>query len=183
MKIKIRSETTNDYSKITEINIRAFNQYNEARLIENLRKKKDFIADLSLVAEYNNRLVGHILFYPISIIGKGKKYSSLALAPMSVLPEYQNKRVGSKLIKKGLKIAKNLGFKSVIVLGYPEYYSRFGFEKASKWNIKPPFDVPDDAFMAIELVDNGLKNVSGIVEYPEEYKEDGEDGVRSSNFT
>lgn len=169
MEINIRPEKAKDYSKITDINNRAFNQYNEGKLIENLRKKEGFISDLSLVAEYNNQLVGHILFYPISIIGKDKKYTSLALAPMAVLPEYQNRGIGSKLIKEGLKIAKNLGFKSVIVIGYPEYYPRFGFKKASKWDIKPPFNVPDDAFMAIELVDNGLENVSGIVEYSEEY--------------
>ncbi len=169
MKIVIRAETIGDYSKITEINDRAFKGDNEGKLIENLRKKKEYIAELSLVAEYKNHLVGHILLFPLSIIGKNKRFPTLALAPMSVLPEFQNKGIGSELIKEGLKIAKKLGFESVIVLGHPEYYRRFGFKKASIWNIKPPFDAPDDAFMAIELVENALMDVSGMVEYPQEY--------------
>jgi putative acetyltransferase len=169
MKIVIRAETESDYSKITEINDRAFKGNTEGKLIENLRKKKEYIAELSLVAEYNNQLVGHILFFPLFIIGENKRSLTLALAPMSVLPEYQNKGIGSKLIKEGLKIAKKLGFESVNVLGHPEYYPKFGFKKASTWNIKSPFDAPDDAFMAIELVENALLNVSGMVEYPKEY--------------
>jgi predicted N-acetyltransferase YhbS len=88
---------------------------------------------------------------------------------MSVLPEFQNKGIGGKLIKEGLKVAEQLGFTSVIVLGHPEYYPKFGFEKASTWSIKPPFDAPDDAFMAIELVENALIDASGMLEYPQEY--------------
>lgn len=169
MKIVIRAETVDDYAKIREINNRAFNQDTEGELIENLRKKKEYIAELSLVAEYKNQLIGHILFFPLSIIGKNKRFPTLALAPMSVLPEFQNKGIGGKLIKEGLKVAEQLGFTSVIVLGHPEYYPKFGFEKASTWNIKPPFDAPDDAFMAIELVENALIDASGMLEYPQEY--------------
>jgi putative acetyltransferase len=172
MKIVIRAETVYDYAKIREINDRAFGQDIEGKLIENLRKKKEYIAELSLVAEYKNQLVGHILFFPISIIGKNNRFPTLALAPMSVLPEFQKKGIGSELIKEGLKIAKKLGFTSVIVVGHPQYYSKFGFKKASTWNIRPPFDAPDDAFMAIELVKNALMDVSGMVEYPQEYLDD-----------
>jgi putative acetyltransferase len=172
MEIVIRAETVADYSKIREINNRAFNQDTEEKLIQNLRKKKEYIAELSLVAEYKNQLVGHILFFPISIIGKNNRFPTLALAPMSVLPEFQKKGIGSELIKEGLKIAKKLGFTSVIVVGHPQYYSKFGFKKASTWNIRPPFDAPDDAFMAIELVKNALMDVSGMVEYPQEYLDD-----------
>ena len=70
-----------------------------------------------------------------------------------------------------MKRARDLGFKSVIVLGHAAYYPRFGFEPASRWDIRPPFDVPDDVFMALELVKDGLKEVQGTVEYPPEFNE------------
>ena len=88
---------------------------------------------------------------------------------MAVHLDYQKRGIGSKLIEKGLTMAKKLGFKSVIVLGHPEYYPRFGFEAASKWGIRAPFDVPEDAFLTIELTRNGLKNRRGTAEYPKEF--------------
>ncbi len=79
--------------------------------------------------------------------------------------DYQNKGIGKALINYGLEVAKNLGYESVVVLGHENYYPKFGFKKASEFDIKPPFEVPDEAFMVLELKENGLKNVSGIVEY------------------
>ena len=93
------------------------------------------------------------------------------MAPMSVVPEYQRRGVGKQLVTEGLKRAKSIGYKSVIVLGHSEYYPKFGFEPASKWNIKAPFDVPDNVFLAIELEEGGLKGVSGAVEYPDEFND------------
>ena len=88
---------------------------------------------------------------------------------MSVLPAHQKKGIGGSLIVEGLKVAKSNGFKSVIVLGHEAYYPKFGFLPASKWGIKAPFDVPDIAFMAQELIANGLEEIAGIVEYPKEF--------------
>ncbi len=171
MKTIIRSETEEDYEEITKLHDIAFNQTNEGKLVEKLRKTPCFISELSLVAEHENRIIGHILFYPVKIDTGKRKYNSLALAPMSVYPDYQNKGIGSKLVEKGLTTAKKLGFKSAIVLGHSEYYPRFGFKRASKWGIYAPFDVPDDVFLVIELEKNGLQNCSGTVEYPEEFSE------------
>lgn len=171
MNLKIRPETYEDYSKITEVNDLAFGQKNEGLLVEKLRMTESFIPELSLVAEFENEIVGHILFYPITINSNDKKYNSLALAPMSVLPQYQNEGIGAKLVIDGLDLAKKLNHKSVIVLGHPEYYPKLGFEPASKWNIRAPFEVPDNAFLALELIPNELKNRSGIVEYPKEFNE------------
>ena len=103
--------------------------------------------------------MGHILLSKIKI----SEAESLALAPVSVLPEYQNIGVGGLLITEALKDAKELGYNSVVVLGHPEYYPKFGFKKASLWGIKAPFDVPDEAFMAIELSGNALSEVSGLL--------------------
>jgi putative acetyltransferase len=171
MDINIRHETTNDYLKIRNVNDLAFEQPNEGLLIDKLRLNPNFINKLSIVAEFNGRVIGHILFFPIKIRGVFKTYDSLALAPMAVLPDFQNKGIGGQLITKGLEVAKELGFKSVIVLGHKDYYPKFGFAPASRWKIKAPFDLPDGVFMAIALVPDGLKNVSGMVEYPKEFDE------------
>jgi predicted N-acetyltransferase YhbS len=68
-------------------------------------------------------------------------------------------------------MAKRLGYHSVVVLGHPEYYTKFGFKKASLWGIKPPFEVPDEVFMALELQENALDQVSGVAEYPSAFFE------------
>ncbi|MCW4032557.1 MAG: N-acetyltransferase [Candidatus Bathyarchaeota archaeon] len=164
----VRREKEEDFKSIYEINEQAFKQKDESELIERIRNNKNFIPELSLVAEENGKIIGHILFSKIKIIGE-KKYESLALAPMAILPELQRKGIGGRLIKEGLNKARELGFDSVIVLGHKDYYPRFGFERASKWDIKCPFKVPDEAFMAIELNIGVLANKSGIVEYPEEF--------------
>jgi putative acetyltransferase len=141
-------------------------------MISALRKNKKFIPELSLVAEINGKVVGHILFFPINIISGEKSYEVLSLAPVAVLPKLQRKGIGKKLVIEGLKKSKDIGFKAVVVLGHPTYYPKFGFEPASKWNIKPPIeDVPDETSMALELVEGSLKGKAGVIEYPAEYNE------------
>lgn len=169
--IIIRQETLSDYKHVFEVNNLAFKQSNEAKLVEALRTNTNvFVNELSIVATYNNNIVGHILFTKIKITNiNGIEHESLALAPMAVLPKFQLKGIGSKLIIYGLQVAKNIGFKSVIVLGHANYYSKFGFMPASLWNINAPFQVPDNAFMAIELQNDSLKNSSGTVVYPSEF--------------
>ncbi len=169
--IVIRPETENDYPLIAHINNLAFEQNNEGLLIEKLRDTPDFISELSLVAEYRDEILGHILFHPILINDGKSQYPSLALAPMCVRPDFQKKGIGGKLVKEGLKRAKKLGYDSVIVLGHPKYYPKFGFIKASKFGIRAPFDVPDEAFLALELVEGALKEVKGVVEYPAPFSE------------
>lgn len=171
-KIVVRPEREEDFHEIFEVNRLAFGQDGEAKLVDTLRKNRAvFNSQLSIVAIQNNTMVGHILFTIISIIdNKGNMYESLALAPMAVKPGFQKKGIGGQLIKEGLGAAKKLGFKSVIVLGHEEYYPKFGFEPAEKWNIRAPFDIPSSNFMAIELVNEGLKNTSGTVAYPKEFE-------------
>lgn len=169
----IRQEKTSDFEGIKKVNDLAFGQENEGILVEMLRDNPDFIKQLSLIAELNGKVVGHILFFPIQISTGKNTHQSLALAPMSVIQEFQKKGIGSQLVLDGLNVARELGFRSVIVLGHPDYYPKFGFSPASQWGIKAPFDVPDEAFMAIELVKGGLDGISGIVEYPKEFDEVG----------
>lgn len=169
MNILIRTETEQDVSIITGIHDLAFEGESEGILVEKLRRKTEFVPELSIVAEVDGKVVGHILYYPIAIDSKEETYQSLALGPMGVLPDYQNAGVGIRLVKEGLGKAESLGYKSVIVLGHAGYYPRFGFRPASTWRIKPPFDAPDEAFMAIELVEGEPMNKQGVVKYPLEY--------------
>ena len=170
MNTTIRKEEEKDHEQIYEVNKLAFQQENESNLIEKIRKSENFIPELSIVAEINNRIVGHILFSKIKIMGDSD-YESLALAPVAVIPEFQKRGIGSELVKIGIDKAKELGFDSIIVLGHKEYYPKFGFQRASKWNIKCPFEVPDEIFMAIELTEKALEGKAGTVKYPDEFNE------------
>ena len=171
MNIKIRQENKDDFNAIFEVNKIAFGQDNEAKLVELLRESNAYAPELSLVATVDNRIIGHILFSKILIVDDNhNEFESLALAPMAVLPEFQQKGVGRQLIKTGLDRAKELQYQSVIVLGHEHYYPKFGFVPADKWNIKAPFDVPSNVFMGIELVAEGLKDVTGTVKYPKAFE-------------
>ncbi|HLV45584.1 MAG TPA: N-acetyltransferase [Flavobacterium sp.] len=171
MKVNIRQENKDDFNAVFEVNKFAFGQDNEANLVELLRQSNAFDPELSLVATLGNKIVGHILFTKIRIVNDDKiEIESLALAPMAVKPEFQHKGIGGQLIKHGLDKARELQYKSVIVLGHENYYPKFGFVPADKWKIKPPYDVPTNVFMALELVTDGLKNTNGIVKYPKEFE-------------
>lgn len=166
--IHIRTEIPDDYEGIDKVNRQAFEQEFEGLLIRKIRKGQNFIEELSLVALDEETIVGHILFSKIKIQGE-REYDTLALAPMAVKPEYQQKGIGKKLVRAGLKKAKDLGFGSVIVLGHSDYYPQFGFQAASQWNIKCSLDVPDESFMAIQLIPGDLEDKSGTVIYPKEF--------------
>jgi predicted N-acetyltransferase YhbS len=166
MQYLIRPETASDLDQISNVTRQAFDSSAEVTMIEKLRKGIDFLLQLSLVALKGHQVLGHILFSPIRIVSEnGDRTMSLALAPLSVLPEFQRKGVGSALILQGLHTAKDLSYSSVIVLGHADYYPRFGFKPASHWNITCPFPSPDEAFMALELLPHVLDGVDGVVEY------------------
>ncbi len=168
--MNIRQETPQDILAVYDVVKAAFEHMalasgEEADLVNRLRKSQAFIPELSLVAEQNGRVIGHILFTKMKI----GEHDSLALAPVSVLPEFHGQGIGSALIVEGHRIARELGFKSAIVVGHAYYYPRFGYRWASLYDIKAPFEVPQDAFMAIELVPDGLKGVSGMIAYAPEF--------------
>jgi predicted N-acetyltransferase YhbS len=142
--------------------------HQEHFLVERLRTSDGFVPELSLVAAIDGEVVGYILLTKVKIIGK-EVVESLAMAPVAVLPEYQNQGIGGKLIVAAHNKAKELGFESVIVLGHEGYYPKFGFKLAESFGIKPPFDVPSENFMAMELVDGALEGVEGVVKYAEEF--------------
>lgn len=171
MNLRIRPETDEDATRITEINDRAFGQEDEGILVQRLRRTDAFDPGLSLVAEVDGTVNGHILFYPVVIESRAGAHQTLALAPMAVIPELQNKGVGSALVTEGIEAARRQGHRSVIVLGHAEYYPRFGFRPASRWDIKTPFEAPDEAFLALELVPGELSDKHGTVKYPAEFED------------
>jgi putative acetyltransferase len=164
--ITVQPEGKGHYTAIHEINTLAFGRENEAELIKKLRESTNFIPELSLVAVINERAVGHILFSPVAIHIKEGILPALALAPMAVQPEFQNRGIGSELVRRGLERCRNLGYGVVIVVGHPTYYPRFGFTPAREKGLEAPFPVPDEAFMAIEFTPGALNGISGMVIYP-----------------
>lgn len=161
----VRPEISDDIEKIDEIYRRAFETDLEANLVKTIRGSEYFIPELSLVAVKQTRVVGHILFSGIKIIGEGGEIPVLALAPMAVLPEYQRQAIGSELVYRGLLESAKLGYNIVVVIGHPAYYPKFGFKPARQYGIRAPFDVPDEAFLVLELKVGALKDLNGVVTY------------------
>lgn len=175
--ITIRKEIPKDHNWVIELTAKAFetmpfSEGDEDKLVARLRNAPGFIPELSLIAELDGLIVGHILFTPLVIDNGQQQFESLVLGPVSVLPEFQKQGIGGKLIRAGHQKAVELGFRSVILIGHPEYYPRFGYKPASTWGIKTHYELPsDDVFMAIELTEGALKNVSGMVIFPPEFGE------------
>ena len=167
--LEIRPESPKEYPEVYNVNLRAFNKHIEPNLVKAIRKSENYIAELSLVAVFNNKVVGHIMFSTITIETGNGNIPVLSLAPLAVLPDYQNRKIGSELIKKGLEECKRLGFKIVVLVGHPNYYPRFGFVPARSVGLEAPFEVPDEAFMVLELCPGALKNIKGTVKYPPEF--------------
>lgn len=162
----IRVETAADRPGIRQVHEEAFGRVNEADLVDALRLTEGFVPELSLVAEQESRIVGHVLFTIAQVVEGDRRNAVLALAPLGVLPSHQRQGVGSRLTEQGLAHARQRGFKNVIVLGHPGYYPRFGFLPAERFGVLPPWGTPSPALMALPLVPDGLANVHGRVVYP-----------------
>jgi len=166
----IRPENKTDHPTIYDVNQRAFNSTVEPELVDRLRDSEWYIPDLSLVAEKDGRLVGHILFTRLPIRrDNGDVILVISMGPLAVLPEHQNSGIGSQLVTEGLKRCREMGYGVVVLVGHPEYYPRFGFVPARTQGFSLPLDAPDEAFMVAELIPGQLRNVSGAVEYPPEW--------------
>ena len=166
----IRGEQPGDASAIEAINLQAFGRPDEANLVNALRPSLPR-PDYSRVALLDGKPVGHILFSPILIDTGHRDEPALALAPMAVMPEKQGQGIGSALVRDGLEILSQLGERIVVVLGHSDFYPRFGFDTASKYGIRAPFEVPDPAFMVIELQTGALQGIQGTVRFPPAFDE------------
>jgi putative acetyltransferase len=167
--ILLRGERETDFKDIYEINTRAFGGDSEAKLINELRKTRSYIKGLSIVAVWEEKVIGHAMLTHAYVVNQGRRFNCLALGPMAVLPEYQRRGYGTKLVEEGILRAKECGFKAVIVLGHTNFYPRFGFIPASAKKIRSRFS-NDDSFMVLELIPNALKGITGLAEYAKEFK-------------
>ncbi|UCE79592.1 MAG: N-acetyltransferase [Nitrospiraceae bacterium] len=140
--MRIRKEKETDRDQITQLHYQVFNEPEEGTIVDNLRKNNNLT--ISLVYEIDGNIVGHIAYSPVY---KEQEIIGLGLAPIAVLPEYQNQGIGSALIRYGNSVALSIGYKKIFVLGLPDYYSRFGFHMARKYNYFSKFDLEGDHFM------------------------------------
>ena len=145
----IRIECPADIPGARAVNKAAFETGAEAALVDALRENGKFV--LSLVADMEGEIVGHILFTEIEMEPGGAAARVLGLAPMAVRPDWQGRGIGSALVRRGLEDCRELGYRGVVVLGHPEYYPRFGFIPASRHGITCDYEVPDEVFMAVAL--------------------------------
>lgn len=160
--MQIRLEEREDMSAVYEVNISAFETPAEAKLVNKLRKEVKPI--ISLVAEENEEIVGHILFTPVRLSGD-PELKIMGLGPMAVIPAYHGKGIGSALVRAGLAKCKESGYGAVAVLGHTWFYPRFGFKPSVLYDIRPEYDVPEEVFMILELEPDYLMDASGSIQY------------------
>ena len=162
----IRIETRTDHDEIRRVITAAFGVPGEAALVDALRINGGLT--LSLVAESEGKIVGHIAFSPVTV-GDSAKLNAIGLGPMAVLPECQRQGIGSRLIKEGRTRLRDDGHRIVVVLGHPDYYPRFGFAPSKPLGIEWEHPAPEDAFMVLPLRPGALSGVRGTVRYRPEF--------------
>ena len=166
--VTIRSEKPEDIEAIRNLIEAAFGQPAEADIVDRLRKNCP--DTLSLVAEDETGIVGHILFSPAEIMSMGNRVKGMGLAPMVVLPDRRREGIGTQLVTEGLKLLQGNACPYVIVLGHPEYYPRFGFEPAAKYRIVCQWEgIPSEAFMIRIFDETVMDGVEGIALYRDEF--------------
>lgn len=167
MEILIGRTTEKDFFKTEYITRESFwNIYkpgcDEHLILHNIRKSKAYISKLDLIAVFENEIIGHIISTKAKVLdSQNNENEILCVGPLSVLPELQKKGIGSKLMYESIKVAKEIGYHGMILFGNPEYYHRFGFKNAQEYLITTKDDQNFEPFMALELHENGLKNIKG----------------------
>jgi putative acetyltransferase len=170
-----RPKQIGDEAAIRDLNEQAFGQPNEANLVDALRKRG--AAVLSMVATENDRVVGHVLFTEAIVAEADSQFRALGpgpmavlpSGPMAVLPSHQRRGIGSRLLQSALDKCRELDYDAVVVIGHPEFYPRFGFVPATLKGIRCEFDVPDEAFMVLELREDALAGRTRVVRYQPEF--------------
>ena len=167
----IREERPEDFEEVRHIHRLAFGQDAEGRLVDLLRGCGGAVVSIVAVDGATGAVIGHILFSPARIEGD-RIVEGMGLAPMAVLPKFQRQGIGTRMVQAGIEMLKNQGWPFIIVLGHPEYYPRFGFERASHKGVSCQWEgVPDEAFMILILDEKAMERVSGVVKYRCEFDE------------
>jgi putative acetyltransferase len=166
MVLSIRPEHPTDAAAIRRVLEAAFPTAAEAHLVELLRVGGHL--EISLVAEVDDEIVGHIAFSPVELDDKSTRGIGIGLAPLAVRPDYQRKGIGGRLVREGLAACERGGSGFVVVLGEPEYYQRFGFSRADRRGLGNEYGA-DEAFMVLELSGGGIPENGGLVRYGPEF--------------
>ena len=174
MEFFLRNEIEQDYNLVEHITREAFwDLYApgcvEHLIIHKLRNTKEFVKELDFVAVFNNQVVASIVYAQTRIINSDKTYSVLTFGPISVLPAYQHKGFGSKLINHTKILAKEMGYKAIIIYGDSKYYSRFGFKESKHYNITDKTGNSHPALLVLELYPNALNGIAGMFDEGENY--------------
>lgn len=160
--IRIRPERPGERDAIRSIHLAAFPGCTEAELVDRLQRDGD--AMLSLVAEADGFVLGHVLFSPLRMNPPVAWLQGAGLAPMAVLPSHHGRGIGTRLALAGIEACRNEGLDYLVVLGDPGYYSRFGFQPASRLGLSDTWG-GEDAFLALELKPGCLVGVDAQVQY------------------
>ena len=166
----IREVQEHDFLGIDQLIISAFSSsqfeyHDEAELVKSIRKEPSYSSYFEVIAEKEGKIIGHGLLSECYI---GKTVCQ-ALAPLSVSPSHQKKGIGQEIIRALEDRSEKHDFPGIIILGDPDYYGRFGYQKAVDYQIKAPFEVPESHFLVKELKENGLANTKGTVRYLEAF--------------
>jgi predicted N-acetyltransferase YhbS len=177
MEITLKLEEEKDFATVEDLTREAFwNVYcpgaDEHLLAHNLRKTDVFIKELDFVAIDNDKIIGNIMYAKATIKNNALEYTVLTFGPISVLPEYQNKGIGKKLINHTIKLSKEMGYKAIIIYGDPEYYKRFGFKISKEYKIADKNKKFPEALLALELYPNALNGIEGIFDEGKVYEID-----------
>lgn len=164
--IGIRSEIPGDVAAIHRVHVEAFGQPDEADLVDALRAAGAL--RISLVADEEG-VVGHVGFSPVVIRDGASTINALGLAPMAVLPGWQRRGIGSRLVRAGLAACGETPYGLVFVLGAPRFYGRFGFKTAEPLGITWEHGGPPGAFMVQALRGGALRGIRGVVAHRPEF--------------
>ena len=161
--IIIRPERPEDQATIHRLDAAAFGREDEAEVVDQLRQAR--AVSLALTAEEDGKIVGHIVFSPVTVNSTSDAWTALGLGPMAVAPDRQGRGIGAALVRAGLDECRKTGAEVVVVLGQPDYYPRFGFKPAKPLGVTWEIEVPEEAFMVTELRDGALAGRGGVVCY------------------
>lgn len=166
----IRPEQPQDFDRIYDLVKIAFqtaqvSDGKEQEFANRLRCQAGYIPDLALVAEDDGQLVGHVMLTKTYVLGDAARHEMLLLGPISVVLERRSQGVGTRLLEESFRRARELGYTSVILVGNPAFYGRFGFRKAADFGIGNTNGIPDEFVMARELVDGALAGVKGAISF------------------
>ena len=167
MEIIIRKTDKINYYQTENLTREAFwNLYrsgcDEHLVLHQLRESNSYVEELDLIAIYEGEIIGHVISTKAHVIDtENKEHEVLCVGPIAILPDFQNKGIGTKLLDFSISVAGKLGYKGMILFGNPDYYHRFGFRNAQEFGITTKEGLNFEPFMVLELQENGMEEING----------------------